>query len=52
MDAPKTSEEIAYEKLRRAVLRGELPVNQFLSQRMLAEQIGTAVVTLRAPLHR
>ena len=50
MDAPKTSEEIAYDKLRLAVLRGELPTNQFLSQRMLAERIGAAVVTLRAAM--
>ncbi len=50
MEAPKTSEEIAYERLRKAVLRGELPVNQFLSQRMLAEKIGAAVVTLRAAM--
>ena len=50
MDAPKTSEEMAYDKLRRAVLRGELPVNQFLSQRVLAERIGAAVVTLRAAM--
>jgi DNA-binding GntR family transcriptional regulator len=50
MEAPKTSEEIAFDRLRHAVLRGELPVNQFLSQRMLAERIGAAVVTLRAAM--
>ena len=49
---PQTSEEIAYEKLRHIVIHGELPSNEFLSQRMLAERVGVAVVTVRGALRQ
>jgi DNA-binding GntR family transcriptional regulator len=52
MDTPSTSEDIAYGKLKQAILLGELPENEFLSQRMLAERVGVAVVTARAAMRR
>ena len=50
MDFPKTNEEIAYHLLRELLLRGELPVGKFLSQRMLCERAGVAEVTVRPAL--
>jgi DNA-binding GntR family transcriptional regulator len=49
-NSPKTDEEIAYERLRNLIISGELPINEFLSQRKLSEQVGSAVVTVRAAL--
>lgn len=48
----KTSEEQSYDKLRDMILTGEFPVGEFLSQRMLAEKVGAAVVTVRSCLRR
>lgn len=48
--APKTNEELAFERLRRAIINGELPIGEFLSQRKLADIAGVAVVTVRATL--
>ena len=50
MDMPKTNEEMAYHLLRDLLLRGELPVGKFLSQRMLCERAGVAEVTVRPAL--
>lgn len=50
MNDPKTSEALAEERLRKAILNGQLPTDQFLSQRVLAERVGAAVVTVRAAL--
>lgn len=47
---PITEEELAYERLRQLIIDGELPVNEFLSQRKLADRVDTAVVTVRAAL--
>ena len=49
-DYPATNEQQAYEKLRSAILRGEFPHGQFLSQRDLAERAGAAITTVRAAL--
>lgn len=49
---PKTNEERAFERLRHAIINGELPVGEFLSQRKLAEIASVAVVTVRATLRR
>ncbi len=48
----KTKEEQAYEKLKSLILAGELPRNQFLSQRMLAEKAGTNITTIRTALRQ
>jgi DNA-binding GntR family transcriptional regulator len=50
MDLPRTNEEMAYHLLRDLLLRGELPVGKFLSQRMLCERAGVAEVTVRPAL--
>jgi DNA-binding GntR family transcriptional regulator len=46
----ETSEMIAQRKLKELILAGELPMNEFLSQRMLAERIDASIVSLRAAL--
>ena len=48
----KTKEEQAYEKLKSLILAGELPRNQFLSQRMLADKAGTNITTIRTALRQ
>ena len=50
MSNPQTSEALAEEKLRRAIINGQLPTDEFLSQRNLAEMVGAAVITVRAAL--
>ena len=47
-----TQEHKAYERLKDMILRGELPRGEFLSQRKLAEEAGTAVITVRGALRR
>jgi DNA-binding GntR family transcriptional regulator len=47
---PRTNEEIAYQRLRELILARELPVDEFLPQRKLAEIAGAAVVTVRTAL--
>jgi DNA-binding GntR family transcriptional regulator len=49
---PKTREEQAYDKLKKLILAGELPRSQFLSQRMLAEKVGTNITTIRTALRQ
>lgn len=49
---PKTQEDIALERLRNAILDGDLPAGEFLSQRKLAGRVGAAVVTVRGALRR
>lgn len=46
----QTSEEIAYNRLRYMILHGELPVGEFLPQRMLAEKAEASLVTVRTAL--
>jgi DNA-binding GntR family transcriptional regulator len=48
--SPKTNEELAFERLRRVIINGELPIGEFLSQRKLADIAGVAVVTVRTTL--
>jgi GntR family transcriptional regulator, rspAB operon transcriptional repressor len=47
-----TEEETVYRKLRKVIIENKLPKDTFLSQRNLAEQMETAVVTLRCVLRR
>lgn len=47
---PQTRETRALLQLRALILKGELPVGQFLSQRMLARSVDAAVVTVRGAL--
>jgi DNA-binding GntR family transcriptional regulator len=49
-DEPKTQEELAYEQLKAMILAGELPRDEFLSQRMLAAKAGTNITTVRTAL--
>lgn len=49
---PKTKEELAYERLKTLILDGELPKSRFLSQRMLAEKVGTNITTIRTALRQ
>jgi DNA-binding GntR family transcriptional regulator len=49
---PKTKEELAYDSLKELILEGELPKNQFLSQRVLAEKVGTNITTIRTALRQ
>jgi len=51
-EQPRTKEELAYERLKGLILAGELPRNQFLSQRMLAEKVGTNITTIRTALRQ
>lgn len=52
MSGPQTQEERVCEQLRELVVSGAFPVNEFLSQRVLASQVGAAVVTVRGALRR
>lgn len=47
-----TAEERAYSAIRALILEQSLPVGEFLSQRLLAKQVGTTVVPLREALRR
>ena len=46
----KTSEEITYNRLKNLIIDNKLPQGEFLSQRKLAESVGTTIVTLRSSL--
>lgn len=48
--APRTKEELAYEQLKALILAGELPKDEFLSQRKLAERVDTNLTTVRTAL--
>lgn len=50
--APKTKEELAYEQLKTLILAGELPRDEFLSQRKLAERVDTNLTTVRTALRQ
>ena len=49
---PKTKEELAYEDLKELILAGQLPKDEFLSQRMLAQRVGTNITTVRTALRQ
>jgi DNA-binding GntR family transcriptional regulator len=49
---PKTKEELAYRDLKVLILSGELPKDEFLSQRMLAERVNTNLSTVRTALRQ
>lgn len=49
---PKTTEDKAYERLRKMLFAGELPVGEFLSQRKLASEAGASVISVRPALRR
>lgn len=48
----KTKEELACDQLKLLILSGELPKNEFLSQRMLASRVGTNITTVRTALRQ
>ena len=48
----KTKEQIAYDHLKKLIIKGELPKNKFLSQRMLAEKVNTNLSTMRTVLRQ
>lgn len=50
--APRTKEELAYEQLKVLILAGELPKDEFLSQRKLAERVDTNLTTVRTALRQ
>lgn len=50
MGVPRTDEELACERLRKAIINGELPIGEFLSQRKLADIADVSVVTVRSAL--
>jgi DNA-binding GntR family transcriptional regulator len=50
--APKTKEEQAYEQLKALILAGELPRDEFLSQRKLAQRVDTNLTTVRTALRQ
>lgn len=49
---PRTKEEQAYEQLKLLILAGELPKDEFLSQRKLAERVDTNLTTVRTALRQ
>jgi len=49
---PRTKEELAYEQLKALILAGELPKDEFLSQRKLAERVDTNLTTVRTALRQ
>ena len=51
-DEPRTKEELAYEDLKVLILAGQLPKDEFLSQRMLAQRVGTNITTVRTALRQ
>jgi DNA-binding GntR family transcriptional regulator len=50
--SPKTKEELAYEQLKALILAGELPKDEFLSQRKLAQRVDTNLTTVRTALRQ
>ena len=46
----QTKETVAYSKLKAMILEGQLPRDQFLSQRMLATKVDTNISTIRTVL--
>ncbi|HET7033493.1 MAG TPA: GntR family transcriptional regulator [Casimicrobiaceae bacterium] len=52
VDEPRTKEELAYEDLKVLILSGQLPKDEFLSQRMLAQRVGTNITTVRTALRQ
>src|SRR4051812_45265501 len=50
--APRTKEELAYEQLKALILAGELPRDEFLSQRKLAQRVDTNLTTVRTALRQ
>src|SRR5215471_13291576 len=52
VDEPRTKEELAYEDLKVLILSGQLPKVEFLSQRMLAQRVGTNITTVRTALRQ
>jgi DNA-binding GntR family transcriptional regulator len=48
----KTKEDMAYDRLKDLILLGKLPRGEFLSQRMLADQVDSAVITVRGALRQ
>jgi DNA-binding GntR family transcriptional regulator len=51
-NAPRTKEEQAYAQLKALILAGELPKDEFLSQRKLAERVDTNLTTVRTALRQ
>lgn len=49
---PSTREETVTKALEEGILAGDVPVGEFLSQRRLAAQFETSLITLRAALRR
>ncbi|MCF7853971.1 MAG: GntR family transcriptional regulator [Candidatus Pacebacteria bacterium] len=49
---PITQEQTVFDALRAGIVAGKIPVGEFLSQRKLAEQFDTSLITLRAALRR
>jgi DNA-binding GntR family transcriptional regulator len=49
---PRTKEELAYEQLKALILAGELPKDEFLSQRKLAQMVDTNLTTVRTALRQ
>jgi DNA-binding GntR family transcriptional regulator len=49
---PLTQEDTVFEALQKDIFAGEMPVGTFLSQRKLAAQFETSLITLRAALRR
>jgi DNA-binding GntR family transcriptional regulator len=49
---PRTKEEQAYGQLKALILAGELPKDEFLSQRKLAERVDTNLTTVRTALRQ
>ncbi len=47
-----TSSEKAYRRIQQAIVEGEFPRGEFLSQRMLAELAGTSIISAREALKR
>ena len=52
MKEPKTKEQLAYESLRELIVRGELPLGEFLSQRMLTSKVDSTMVNVRPALRQ
>jgi DNA-binding GntR family transcriptional regulator len=49
---PRTKEELAYEQLKALILAGDLPRDEFLSQRKLALRVDTNLTTVRTALRQ
>ena len=51
-ELPQTREQLVLDQLREKILRGELPVGEFLSQRRLAEKTASSVISVRGALRQ